>query len=101
MKRRGDLLSRQHRTHRETTAEEIWRDTEGRITHFVSAMGMPPGEWLLMQRLAAAKTLLEETEAGVEAIAVQVGFGEAATLRSHFRRRLGTSPGGYRKRFRI
>ncbi len=69
--------------------------------HFVSAMGMPPGEWLLMQRLAAAKTLLEETEAGVEAIAVQVGFGEAATLRSHFRRRLGTSPGGYRKRFRI
>ena len=69
--------------------------------HFVNSMGMPPGEWLLMQRLAAAKTLLEETEAGVEAIAVQVGFGEAATLRSHFRRRLGTSPGGYRKRFRI
>jgi cysteine synthase B len=27
------------RAHVETTGPEIWRDTEGRITHFVSAMG--------------------------------------------------------------
>jgi len=27
------------RAHFETTGPEIWRDTEGRITHFVSAMG--------------------------------------------------------------
>ena len=27
------------RIHYETTAPEIWRDTEGRITHFVSSMG--------------------------------------------------------------
>ena len=26
-------------SHRRTTAEEIWRDTEGRVTHFVSSMG--------------------------------------------------------------
>ena len=27
------------RTHYETTGPEIWRDTKGRVTHFVSAMG--------------------------------------------------------------
>jgi cysteine synthase B len=27
------------RIHYETTGPEIWRDTEGRVTHFVSAMG--------------------------------------------------------------
>ena len=27
------------RAHYETTAPEIWRDTDGRITHFVSSMG--------------------------------------------------------------
>ncbi|MGH6610383.1 MAG: pyridoxal-phosphate dependent enzyme, partial [Burkholderiaceae bacterium] len=27
------------RVHYETTAPEIWRDTDGRVTHFVSAMG--------------------------------------------------------------
>jgi cysteine synthase B len=27
------------RAHYETTGPEIWRDTEGRVTHFVSAMG--------------------------------------------------------------
>ncbi|MBS0509376.1 MAG: transcriptional regulator FtrA [Proteobacteria bacterium] len=68
--------------------------------HFVGAMGMPPGEWLQTQRMAAAKIMLEETDAGVDEIALRVGFGDAATLRSHFRSRLGTSPGGYRKQFR-
>lgn len=67
--------------------------------HFVSAMGMPPGEWLLMERMAKARILLEEADLSVDEIAMQVGFGAAATLRNHFRTRLGTSPGDYRRRF--
>ncbi|MGY2489263.1 helix-turn-helix domain-containing protein [Cupriavidus sp. CP313] len=65
--------------------------------HFVSTMGMPPGEWLLTERLGRARTLLEEADLSVDEIAVQVGFGAAATLRNHFRTRLGTSPGYYRR----
>ncbi|GAB2457462.1 transcriptional regulator FtrA [Comamonas humi] len=90
---RGDWPIARMAMHTATSARTFQR-------HFVQAMGMPPGEWLVTQRLAAARTLLEETDAGVDEIAVQVGFGDAALLRSHFRSRLGTSPGSYRKRFR-
>ncbi|MDN0084529.1 transcriptional regulator FtrA [Crenobacter sp. SG2305] len=69
--------------------------------HFVNAMGMPPGEWLLMERMARARVLLEETDLSMDEISVQVGFVTASTLRNHFRTRLGTSPGTYRRRFKI
>nr|WP_244222699.1 helix-turn-helix domain-containing protein [Cupriavidus lacunae] len=67
--------------------------------HFVSTIGMPPGEWLLTEGLSGAKALLEEADLSVDEIAVQIGFGAAATLRNHFRNRLGTSPGYNRHRF--
>ncbi|MFM0416942.1 transcriptional regulator FtrA [Paraburkholderia aromaticivorans] len=67
--------------------------------HFVSTMGVPAGEWLLAERMGRARELLEETDLSVDDIALQVGFGAAATLRNHFRTRLGTSPGYYRRRF--
>jgi AraC family transcriptional activator FtrA len=67
--------------------------------HFVNMMAMPPGEWLLIERISRARVLLEETGLSMDDIAVQVGFGAAATLRNHFRARLGTSPGYYRRRF--
>ncbi len=67
--------------------------------HFVRAMGLPAGEWLLMERLQAAKNLLEETNLSTEQISVRVGFSDAATLRNHFRNKLGLSPTSYRKLF--
>ncbi|ESZ11268.1 hypothetical protein X737_29840 [Mesorhizobium sp. L48C026A00] len=67
--------------------------------HFVGAMGAPAGEWLLLERIRRAKQLLEETDLSVDEVAFMVGFGAAATLRNHFKAKLGTSPADYRRRF--
>nr|WP_262271914.1 transcriptional regulator FtrA [Microvirga sp. HBU65207] len=69
------------------------------LRRFKAATGLPPGEWLLAERLARARDLLESTGESIEAIAGATGFGSAATLRHHFRTRLGTSPAAYRGRF--
>jgi transcriptional regulator GlxA family with amidase domain len=67
---------------------------------FKAATGTTPHAWLLAQRLAAAETLLEGTDASVEEIARLVGFGTAAGLREQFTRRRGVSPRAYRQTFR-
>lgn len=57
-------------------------------------------QWLLNQRLAHAQRMLENTDAPVEAVAHEAGFGTALSLRQHFRTALRTSPSVYRKLFR-
>lgn len=69
------------------------------LRRFKAATGMPPGEWLLAERLLRARELLETTAHSIDDIAAATGFGSPATLRHHFRARLGTSPAAYRGRF--
>lgn len=69
------------------------------LRRFNALTGRTPGDWLLSERLARARALLESGEA-VEEVATRAGFGSAATLRHHFRRKLGISPASYRARFR-
>lgn len=67
-----------------------------------AATGCSPGNWLLRERLEAAREMLEGAalpHGGVEVVAAAVGFGSAATLRHHFRRRFGVSPVANRGRF--
>jgi cysteine synthase B len=52
------------RAHYETTGPEIWRDTEGTITHFVSAMGTTG-------TIMGTSRFLKEQNAGVQIIGVQ------------------------------
>jgi transcriptional regulator GlxA family with amidase domain len=66
---------------------------------FRAETGATPHDWLVGQRVLLARTLLEETELAVEQIARRAGFGNAAALRHHFTRRLGTAPVAYRRRF--
>lgn len=69
------------------------------VRRFEDATGASPGEWLTAERVEAAKALLADTAASVDAVAEQVGFGSTDTLRHHFRRRIGISPAEYRRRF--
>ncbi|MFE9722777.1 GlxA family transcriptional regulator [Streptomyces sp. NPDC005794] len=67
---------------------------------FADQLGTSPGAWLLSRRVAAARTLLEDTDVPVEAIAARVGLSSAVNLRRRFRARTGTTPGAYRRAFR-
>jgi transcriptional regulator GlxA family with amidase domain len=67
--------------------------------HFVAQTGCTPLQWLLSQRVLEARRLLEETSLGVDEVAARAGFGSAATLRTHLRRALRTTPSAYRGRW--
>ena len=66
---------------------------------FRAATGQAPYEWIVGERIARAKELLESTRLSTQAVAARVGLGSAESLRHHFRRRVGTTPGQYRRRF--
>jgi AraC family transcriptional activator FtrA len=66
---------------------------------FVAETGTTPHQWVTQQRILAARSLLEESDLGVEQIAARVGFNSAVVLREHFRRGVGLAPQAYRQRF--
>jgi transcriptional regulator GlxA family with amidase domain len=68
--------------------------------HFRQATGSSFKQWLLLQRLALARQLLESTDAAIEVVAQQAGFGSALSLRLHFKALLQLSPSAYRKSYR-
>jgi AraC family transcriptional activator FtrA len=70
------------------------------LRRFAEITGTTPAEWLLAERLGFARRALEETAMPVEQIAAVAGFGSAATLRHHFRARLGLAPLDVRARRR-
>jgi len=67
---------------------------------FREATGMGPAEWLTRERIAIAKDLLE-TPLPLAQVAERAGFGSEESLRHHFRRLVATTPGAYRKAFRV
>ncbi|MCK1834926.1 helix-turn-helix domain-containing protein [Micromonospora sp. R42003] len=67
---------------------------------FRAETGTTPHDWLTNQRVLLARHLLEDTTLSVEGVAEQAGFGDAAALRHHFTRRVGTTPLAYRTTFR-
>jgi transcriptional regulator GlxA family with amidase domain len=68
---------------------------------FRADMGTTPSAWLNRQRIIRAQQLLEETEAPLETIAHDTGFGTASVMRHHFVKVLQTTPTAYRRTFAV
>lgn len=68
--------------------------------HFRQTTGTSFKQWLLSQRLTQAQRMLESSDASIEVVAQEAGFGTALSLRQHFQANLRTSPSAYRKLYR-
>ena len=66
---------------------------------FAEATGQGPGDWLICQRVEAAKDLLVRTSRPMEEVARAIGFASAHALRHHFRQRVQLSPVEFRRTF--
>lgn len=69
------------------------------LRHFRNITGLAPGEWLLRERIALARDMLESGRVPIGEVADRTGFGSAESFRRHFRLQVGASPAAYRRRF--
>ena len=67
--------------------------------HFRAHTGTTVQVWLLAEHLTYAQRLLEGSAHPIERVAEIAGFGAPATLRHHFRRAFGVTPGAWRRTF--
>ncbi|HEX8613265.1 MAG TPA: transcriptional regulator FtrA [Telluria sp.] len=67
--------------------------------HFHDATGVGALEWLIRERVAIVKDLLENPALPLAQVAERAGFASEASLRHHFRRLAATTPGAYRRQF--
>lgn len=72
------------------------------VSHFCRAFrakfGCTPQEWRVHARLERAKTLMLETSLTLTHIALECGFAEQSHFNHTFLRRVGFSPGAWRRR---
>jgi transcriptional regulator GlxA family with amidase domain len=67
---------------------------------FRDETGLSPARWLLQQRVAHARLLLESTDLAVDVVARRSGLGSATALRQHLQAAIGVAPSTYRRTFR-
>lgn len=69
------------------------------LRRFNDATGMTPKAWLLHERMARARSLLEASALDTEQVAQRCGFASAESFRVAFRKAVGLAPSFYRERF--
>lgn len=66
---------------------------------FISLTGYSPYDWIIRERVATAKDLLEASNKPLSHIAELAGFGSEESFRRHFKRIAGVSPVAFRRQF--
>jgi transcriptional regulator GlxA family with amidase domain len=67
---------------------------------FREETGQSATRWLVQQRVALARRLLEATDTPVEKVAADAGFGTTASMRQHLHAAIGVAPLAYRRTYR-
>jgi transcriptional regulator GlxA family with amidase domain len=80
-------------------AERVAMSPRNFARTFRRQTGMTPGAYVESVRVEQARIGLESSDAPVDQIASQCGFGTVETMRRAFHRRLGVGPAAYRSRF--
>jgi AraC family transcriptional activator FtrA len=70
------------------------------LRRFKEATGLAPNAWLVRERVAAAREMLESGRVALGRVAERAGFGSQESFRRHFRLQVGVPPAAYHKRFR-
>ncbi|MFI6045389.1 AraC family transcriptional regulator [Nocardia sp. NPDC051321] len=78
-------------------AEAVGVSRAALARRFTDLVGEPPMSFLTEWRLALAADLLAESDATIESIARQVGYGSAFALSTAFKRHFGLSPRDHRQ----
>jgi transcriptional regulator GlxA family with amidase domain len=80
-------------------AERVAMSPRNFARTFRRETGMTPAAYVESVRVEQARIGLEASDAPVDQIASQCGFGTVETMRRAFHRRLGVGPAAYRSRF--
>lgn len=66
---------------------------------FTAEVGVSPGAWIIGQRVARARHLLESSDLPIDRVAEEVGFATGTSLRRHFHAAMAITPSAYRRTF--
>jgi transcriptional regulator GlxA family with amidase domain len=69
------------------------------LRRFVAATGMKPSVYQQRLRITRAREMLEFSQASIEEISWNLGYGDVAGFRRVFRKVMGLTPSDYRRRF--
>jgi AraC family transcriptional regulator len=67
------------------------------LRSFAQSLGVTPYQYILQQRLARAKLLLQNNELTTSEIATLVGFTDRSYFNRYFKREIGMTPGQFRR----